>query len=189
MIPLPIRKKIGDDLLATMLAVQTNPALTREDNARRVLQTLMPYLKKPAEHSLTKMHVSALFKLRAAVQHYGRNKIHIRKQMYDAKGAPFQLSTDEWSNFTKLRYFALAVHAEKGKTRGGYWTLTTLGAAFLRGEKEVAKHVYTYCAHPVAHSDETVHITGYKAELPDFENFYDFTPRPSSATQTARLFG
>jgi len=188
MLPLPIRKQIGDQLVRAMLAVKTDPARSREDNARTVLKALMPYLKKPAAHSLSQIHVSALFKLREAVRHYGRNSIHIRKEMYDAKGSPFQLATDEWSNFTKLRYFGLAVHADQDKTRSGYWTLTKRGGAFLRGEERVAKQVYTHLGHPIAHSEETVHILEYRQQLPAFETYYDFAPRPSSVAETQKLF-
>lgn len=189
MIPAPIRKQIGENLVRTMLAVPVDRTKTRDENARRVLQALMPYLKKPAAHSLTKMHVSALFKFREAVRHYGRNRIHIRQEMYDVKGeCPFRLTYDELNNWTKLRYFALAVHADRDATRSGYWTMTKLAGSFLRGEEKVAKQVYTYNSHPVAHSDETVNILEYRQQLPSFESYYDFAPRTSSAPETQKLF-
>jgi hypothetical protein len=142
-------------------------------------------------HRLSAMMVEALFKLRAAVRHYGRNSIHIRDEMYDAKGAPFELTTDQWSNFGKLRYFGLAHHADKENPRSGSWLLTDRGAAFLRGEIAVPRKVYTFRGHPVDDPPErvkSVHILEYRKELPSFETYYDFTPRVSSAAKTAQLF-
>jgi hypothetical protein len=140
-----------------------------------------------SRHSLSTMYVEALFKLRAAVRHYGRNSIHLRKDM--PAGSPFGLTFDQVTNFGKLRYFGLAVHADDQNPRSGLWKITERAGAFLRGEIAIPRKVFTFRGHPVPspESVKPVHILEYRKELPSFETFYDFTPAPSKP-QTAQLF-
>jgi hypothetical protein len=144
-----------------------------------------------SKHSLAAMYVEALFKLRAAVRHYDRNSIHIRHEMYAAKGSPFQLTTDQWSNFGKLRYFGLAHHAGKENPKSGKWLLTDRGGAFLRGDIAIPRKVFTFRGHPVDSPEpvKPVHILEYRKELPSFETYYDFKPAQSRLPKTAQLFG
>lgn len=140
-------------------------------------------------HRLSAMMVEALFKLRASVRHYGRNAIHIRDEMYEAKRAPFALTTDQWSNFGKLRYFGLAHHADRENPRSGSWLLTDRGAAFLRGEIAIPRKVFTFRGHPVDSPEpvKPVHILEYRRELPSFEVYFDFTPRTSNDSKQLTL--
>jgi hypothetical protein len=118
----------------------------REDNARRIVKALTPHLKTFSEHNLTALYVDALLKFRAAVRFYRRNKIHLRKDMNQF--SPFPLSFDQVTNFSKLRMFGLAVHADTNP-RSGFWLLTEGGGRFLRGEIAIPRKVYTYNGHPV----------------------------------------
>jgi hypothetical protein len=140
-----------------------------------------------SKHSLAAMYVEALFKLRAAVRHYDRNSIHLRKDM--PAGSPFGLTFDQVTNFGKLRYFGLAHHADKENPRSGLWLLTDRGAAFLRGEIAIPRKVFTFRGHPVDSPEpvKPVHILEYRRELPSFETYYDFVPRPSSAANQLTL--
>jgi len=114
-----------------------------------------PSLKKPEPRwePLTKKHCAALYKLLLAVRHYGRNCIHIRKEIVDVEGAPFQLTKDQWTNFTKLRYHALAA---KVKGKPGYWLFTRRAGRFLRGEIAVPKEVAVLKGHPMNYSQRRV---------------------------------
>jgi hypothetical protein len=140
-------------------------------------------------HRLTALHVECLFKLRAAVRHYGRNSIHLRDDMR-ATGCPFRLSDDQWTNFGKLRYFGLAHHADRENPRSGSWLLTDRGAAFLQGKITIPRKVFTFRGHPVDSPEpvKPVHILEYRKELPSFETYYDFTPAVSGPAKTAQLF-
>lgn len=142
-------------------------------------------------HRLTALHVECLFKLRAAVRHYGRNSIHLRGDMR-AEGCPFRLSDDSWTNFSALRYFGLAHHADRENPRSGKWLLTDRGGKFLQGEIAVPRKVFTFRGRLVEVPPEPVklvHILEYRKELPSFETYYDFTPALSKPAQTAQLFG
>jgi hypothetical protein len=179
-----IQLQIEQALLKRMLAVPLGR--TREDTAAAVIRMLRPYLKKPAQHSLTSMMVEALFKFRLAVRTLGRNDIHIRKEMYDVRGeCPYHLTYDQLNNWSKLRFFGLSVHANEKNKRSGHWLLTHRGGAFLRGEIPVARKVWTFAGHPieVPESSLLVRIEDYKSQLPEYETYQDFKPAPKAAPQ------
>lgn len=192
MIPPPILKQIGDELLAAAMAAPISGE-TKEQKMRSLLKALRPYFKTVSTHSLTAMYVEALLKFRAAVRFYGRNKIHLRGDM--GTTSPFPLSFDQVTNFSKLRMFGLAVHADKTNSRSGLWLLTERGNDFLNGKIVIPRKVYTFQGHPI-HPKELipgqrlVHIKEYKQELPSFETYYDFVPPPrvSTPAQTIKLF-
>jgi len=134
-------------------------------------------IKPPSKYRLNSGHVSALFKLREAVRYYNRNKVHIRREM--GPGTPFELSRDEWTNFSYLRFFGLAVHADPENPRGGYWLLTSRGADFLNGKIVVPRIVFGKNGHPVSHSNEVVHVDDFRNRIPkEFYERREFTGEP-----------
>lgn len=189
MIPEPIRKQVGEEIHRVMMSAKLTGA-TKEQNAWQLIRVLRPYLKTISAHSMTAMYVDALLKFRAAVRHYGRNSIHLRKDMNQF--SPFPLSFDQITNFAKLRMFGLAVHADKENPRSGLWLLTSRGTQFLNGEIAIQKKVYTFQGHP-RHAEipgeKRVHILEYKRELPEFETYYDYAPPkpPPPQDRTAKL--
>jgi hypothetical protein len=192
MIPEPIRRQVGEEIHRTMMAARLTGA-TREENARQLIRVLTPYFKTISTHSMTKLYVDALLKFRAAVRHYGRNSIHLRKDMNQF--SPFPLTFDQITNFSKLRMFGLAVHADKQNPRSGLWLLTSRGNDFLNGKIAIAKKVYTFRGHPVhaeIPGEKRVHILEYKRELPEFETYYDYVPpapkKPTDRTEKLPIF-
>lgn len=126
-------------------------------------------------HALTPGLISALSKLLLAIQHYGRNSVHIHDEMKACKGAPFQLSDFEWNNFTKLRFHALAFKVE-GKP--GQWGITRRGGQFLKGHISVPARVKTFrnrvLEGETGHSKELVHVNEFRRQIPWFESLPDF---------------
>ena len=122
-------------------------------------------------HTLTPGLVSALSKLLRAVQYYGRNEIHLHKEMKAARGAPFQLTDHEWGNFSKLRFHALAF---KVNGKPGYWGITRRGGQFLKGEISVPLRVKTFRNRVLdgeqGHSGELVHVAAFRGQVPRFES-------------------
>jgi hypothetical protein len=114
-------------------------------------------------------------KLRKAVLHYGRNEIHIRKHMADCLGAPFQLSKDEWSNFTKLRYHGLAAKCD----RRGYWLLTKRGSDFLKGEVSIPQTVVTFANRVAGHDGTLIHISRFRPLIPEFDKLTYSEEKPA----------
>jgi hypothetical protein len=192
MIPEPIRRQVGEEIHRVMMTARLT-GTTKEANANQLIRVLTPYFKTISTHSMTKMYVDALLKFRAAVRYYGRNRIHLRKDLNQF--SDFPLSFDQITNFAKLRMFGLAVHADKGNARSGWWLLTSRGADFLNGAISIPKKVYTFRGHPL-HADipgeKRVHILEYKQELPDFERYYDYVPptpkKPVDQTETLPIF-
>ncbi len=192
MIPEPIRKQIGEEIHRTMMAARLT-GTTKEQNAWQLIRVLRPYLKTISTHNMTATYVDALLKFRATVRHYGRNKIHLRKDMNQF--SPFPLSFDQITNFSKLRMFGLAVHADKKNSRSGWWLLTSRANDFLNGRIAIQRTVYTFDGHPV-HADipgqKLVHVKEYKQELPEFETYYDYAPpppkRPIDRTEKLPIF-
>ena len=189
MIPEAVRKQVGRQLIQNLMAT----AHLDEETARRAAKALQPYLKTISTHSLSAITVEALMKLRAAVRYYGRNRIHLRKDM--GKDTPFPLSFDQVTNFAKLRTFGLAVHADKTNPRSGWWLLTDRGNKFLAGELRIESKVYTFLGHPVhaegAPAEKLVSINDYRDQLPKFETYQDFTaPRVErKPIETISMFG
>jgi len=97
-----------------------NPSETqlRQFVAGLLSQALEGKSTKATWYRLSPGHVRALVKLHQAILHYGRNSIHIRNEMADTT-APFALTKDEWTNFSYLRHFGLAHHADRENPRSG----------------------------------------------------------------------
>jgi len=132
--------------------------------------------KKPKMRPITAKHARTLYKLLLAVRYYGRNRIHIRREMFAAAGQPFCLTLDEHNNMTFLRYSGLAVHADRGNKRSGYWLLTRRGAEFLRGYLAIPKEVEVLDGHPTGkYSYKTVRLRDlsfnepWYAHMPKFD--------------------
>ncbi|HSY52433.1 MAG TPA: hypothetical protein VLC46_26770 [Thermoanaerobaculia bacterium] len=192
MIPEPFRKQVGEEIHQVMMTARLT-GTTKDANAWQLIRVLQPYLKTISAHSMTALYVDALLKFRAAVRHYGRNSIHLRKDLN--RESPFPLSFDQVTNFAKLRMFGLAVHANKENSRSGLWLLTARGNDFLNGTIAIPKMVYTFRGHPL-HADlpgeKRVHILEYKRELPEFETYYDYVPprptKPVDRTEKLPIF-
>lgn len=135
------------------------------------------------KHALLSGHVSALLKLHRAVLHYGRNAIHIRNEMADCPGAPFQLTRDEWSNFSKLRYHGLAAKTD----RLGYWLLTTRGTQFLKREITLPETVLTFRNRVVGHEGRTMGINHFRPLIPEFDRL-TYSEEKVSPRTTQPLF-
>lgn len=120
-------------------------------------------------HTLTPGLVNALVKFGKAVGKKGRNSIHLRADM---DGLPFELTRDEWSNFTKLRFHGMVA---KDRNAGqGFWLLTARGASFLRGDTRVPSKVQSFNNQTVAHGGELIGLRDvYKLDLPHFEAVRD----------------
>lgn len=103
--------------------------------------------KKPTKHNLSEKHIRALWKLRQAVKHYGRNAVHIHQEMKCVPGV-FQLTDAEWTNMSKLRFHALAFQVEG---QSGYWGITARGGQFLRGEIHLPKYAITQDNQVIGH--------------------------------------
>lgn len=108
---------------------------------------------------INRKQAGALWKLLLAVRHYGRNEVHIRREMFEVKDALFQLSYDEINNFGKLRVHGLAVHVEhEGQRKAGYWLLTRRGSLFLKNLAAIPLRVRVVDGHPVEHSQQTIYL-------------------------------
>lgn len=138
---------------------------------------------KPTKYHLRSGHVSALAKLRHAVFHYQRNRIHIRKEMF-ATGSPFDLTFDELTNFSYLRFFGLAVHADEENRKSGYWLITARGGQFLRGEIAIQDTTIARAGHPIAHEGKAVWVRDFRSKIPAF---WEDPARPVEP-RTAQLF-
>lgn len=68
------------------------------------------------------------------------------------------LTTTEFANFQKLRYFDLAVSLEVNEARTGKWNLTERGLLFLGNQFEVPHHVYTRAGKVVERSESKVKV-------------------------------
>lgn len=110
--------------------------------------------REPTRHNLSVKHVRALYKLKLAVEHYGR-AVHIKNEMFSAHGSPFQLTLEEHNNFTKLRFHDLA-YKQEGKS--GYWGVTSRGYQFLRGDIGIPKYVLTLDNKIMGHEGEEIRI-------------------------------
>lgn len=96
------------------------------------------------KHSMTKVLVSCLRKLYNAG---GKSK----------KG-PMNLTTTQFGNFQKLRYFGLAELNPKTQE----WMLMPSGPAFLRGKIRVPRYIITRSGKVIGISPESIDITQVK---------------------------
>lgn len=190
MIPPEIRKHVGNQILSVIRTAGGVDELT----ASKIGKSLQASgcLKAISTHQLTVMMVDALLKFRAATRHYGKNRIHLRRDMN--RDTPFPLNLDQITNFTKLRMFALAVHADRGRTNSGIWLITQRGLDFLDGKVSIPQKVYSFQGHPVnlgpIPGEKRVHILEYKAKLPDMERYLVKTEPapPAPVSITSKLF-
>lgn len=97
--------------------------------------------------SITPGLCRTLIKFYAAICAKGKNEVHLQKEV--------DLSKSEFTNFQKLRYFALA---RKVEGRSGYWFLTWQGRDFLRNQYKIRKQVRISQNRIVDRSEETVSI-------------------------------
>ena len=74
----------------------------------------MPYCKcdRDVWRTLSTVQVRALVKFREAIRHYGRNRIHIKREMFDTN-LPFKLTLSEHNTFAGMRPFGLVQHATR----------------------------------------------------------------------------
>ena len=107
------------------------------------------------KHRLSAGIVGGLIKLKRAVIETNQNDIHL---IEDMKGRN-ELTRNEWTNFSKLRFHALVAHVtdEEGKRVQGRWLLTKRGNQFLRGEIDVPQYVRTMNNH-VIHDEHDAEI-------------------------------
>ena len=79
---------------------------------------------------------------------------------YGVDVATLGLTNPQYSNFQRLRFWGLACKNEGSDDggKGGVWTMTTKGWAFVKGELPIPRYAFTYRGHVVDYSDETVMI-------------------------------
>jgi hypothetical protein len=119
-------------------------------------------------------HVRALVKFHRAILHYGRNRVHIRKEMYDVAGdCPFKLTYDEINNFSFLRTFALVAHFDQDAPRSGEWLMTKLGAEFLKGTNFVPARKLVFNGEIMERDKRLVHVTEFRGKIPEYPKTFD----------------
>lgn len=96
------------------------------------------------KHSINKTLVSCLARLYALG---GRARL-------DQMG----LNNTQFSNFQKLRYFALAVPTNENNE----WQITDRGVWFLQGRTQISRYVITKNAQTIRESPEVVYINEIK---------------------------
>lgn len=108
-------------------------------------------------HTLTPGLVKALGKFYGAVVAKGVNDVHVDEDM---NGTQFELTKNERSNWTKLRYHALVVKVkdENGQHVQGHWLLSRRGKQFLTEGLEVPKRVKTFRNVVVDHDEQLVSL-------------------------------
>lgn len=96
------------------------------------------------KHSMTKVLVSCLRKL------YNAGGI--------SRKGPMNLTTTQFGNFQKLRYFGLAY--QEAKTSA--WHILPLGEEFLKGTVKIPRYVITRCGTTIGISPDVIDITQVK---------------------------
>ncbi len=118
---------------------------------------------------LTPGCIESLIKLRRAIQHHQRNSIHLYKDM---DGTPFELTTSQQMNWTKLRFHGLVAKVKvDGHVQRGYWLLTTRGRQFLDGGVTVPRSVRTLNNRVIDHDELHVGVTDVMESKPHFDDF------------------
>jgi len=124
-------------------------------------------------HSLTPGLIKTLVKFRKEVLNKRLaqfNRVNPARDM--------NLSTNEYNNFQKLRYFGLVAKCktDSGEHESGYWLLTRNGNKFCKGLIQMPKKVQTFRNRLVDKSSERVDVKDVlKSEtLPYFEKDFDF---------------
>jgi hypothetical protein len=140
-------------------------------------------------YKLGPQHVGSLAKLHLAILHYGRNDIHIKEEMKDANGAPFQLTDNEWTNFSYLRTFGLVHHADREHARSGRWLMTKLGAEFLKGTNFIPARKLVFNGEIIERDPRLVHVTEFRGKIPEYPKTFDHVLVPlENPPVTSSLF-
>lgn len=122
-------------------------------------------------HRLTPGLLSALVKMRAGIAISRVNQIN---PSTDLDGTPNEMTKNERSNLTKLRYHALIAKVHEGDERmQGEWLITRRGFAFLRGDQTVPARVKTYRNKVTDHDTRLVSIADVLGTTPYFERIQD----------------
>ncbi len=164
-------KEALHDLLATSGGTPTERAL-QDLIAALLRQALEGKSTKATWYRLTPAHVRALVKFHQAILYYGRNRIHIRKEMADTT-APFALTKDQWTNFSFLRTFGLVAHYDPENPRGGEWKMTELGAKFLKGKSVVHTRKLILNGRIIERDEKSLkHVNEFRGKVPEYpKNF------------------
>lgn len=73
------------------------------------------------------------------------------------------LSTSQWTNFQKLRYWGLIAPVSVANLRkGGCWRITQFGTCFLEGTVKIPKRVTTYRNKVVLKFDNDISVNEVK---------------------------
>lgn len=160
--------------------------ITTLQDAERVSQELMAFMmdKKlrhclccesslsKSDHVITKGMVTGLIKF---AKYSLENRLRYVNPRLEMRWA-YQLTLNESSNWTKLRFFGLiAKYKVDGKHVGGKWVVTRNGWAFLRGELPIPSHVKTFRNRIIEKSAETTTysaIMGSATNFPAHDDFY-----------------
>jgi hypothetical protein len=109
------------------------------------------------KHNLTRGLVITLIKLAREAKRNGLAPVKVKWNGGVLKGS-------ELGNYTKLRYFRGLIAKREDRDQGE-WIITRQGFAFLRGEYEVPKYVYTQDAKCIEESEEVVTIKNFERDL------------------------
>lgn len=123
-------------------------------------------------HTLSPVLVEVLFRF-ALISQKTNNRVHVPKDI--------ALTTTEYNNFQKLRYFGLiAKYKENGENVAGYWVLTQRGEQFLKNEKGVPDKVETFRNRICSWSDNYVTYETFNKDQPYVEQKKDFIANSES---------
>jgi hypothetical protein len=100
-----------------------------------------------------------------------RQIVDVLVDMYEEYGthsaceiAQLGMSTSQWTNFQKLRYWGLIEKVKvDGVLKGGIWAVTDLGEQFVKNEVPLQKFVYMYRNEIDSYDGEMV----YEAQIRD----------------------
>lgn len=120
-------------------------------------------------HPITPLLANALVKAYRYISKAGENKF--------GRGE-IELSMNEYSNFTKLRFHGLiAKYKTEGVHEKGYWLITTNGAKFLKGEYKTYKRVKTFRNRVQDHEPPMVSIADVIGSQPYLDKDPEYTLR------------
>lgn len=125
---------------------------------------------KKSRKSITDKVAATLIKLRQAEVALGKREIWLD---HDDKGQPFEMTKNQRSNMSRLRFLGLARYTE---AHSGRWFITKRGYQFLRGEP-VPKTVWTFRNKIIdsMRTDETITLSQAfkKTDVPYFDPITD----------------
>lgn len=109
----------------------------------------------------------ALIKFYTGICAKQKNELHLQKEC--------DLTKSEYTNFQKLRYFALAV---KFKDKPGSWLITSRGRDFIRNYERIPKKVFIFQNKIQERSEERVSIADVLKVKPYWLERDDFLKAP-----------